>query len=232
MSWTPPGRTAETHSGMPPGVNSAWMLPPKPWALPEYQRSISRPFLLMVFSLHRSAATTLPSRIRYGRPCSGAFSSASRRPGAPGCQHPDGFVQVPVGGGLGDPEAVAEPGDIGTVPEPGQGEDCLFPAGQRSRPAPGADLAAVIGQQVREERGQLDGHVEHDTIGQHAEPPGSQWIFSETSSTGGSAPARGSCAMSACLPARPVTAWMTGSPLLRKPHCKAAATGDGLAGIV
>ena len=24
--------------------------------------------------------------------------------------------------------------------------------------------------------------------------------------------------MSACLPARPVTAWMTGSPLLRKPH--------------
>jgi hypothetical protein len=48
--------------------------------------------------------------------------------------------------------------------------------------------------------------------------PGSQWICSETSSTGGSAPARGSCAMSACLPVRPVATWMTGLPLLRKLH--------------
>jgi hypothetical protein len=55
-------------------------------------------------------------------------------------------------------------------PEPGQGEDCLLPAGQRAGPVAGADLPAVIGQQPREERGQLDGHVEHDTIRQHAGP--------------------------------------------------------------
>jgi hypothetical protein len=41
---------------------------------------------------------------------------------------------------------------------------------QPARPVPGADVAAVIGQQFREERGQLEGNVEHDTIGQHAEP--------------------------------------------------------------
>ena len=64
MSWVPPGRTGETHSGMPRGLNRAWMFPPKPWALPEYQRSISLPFLLMAFSFSRSAATILPSRIR------------------------------------------------------------------------------------------------------------------------------------------------------------------------
>ena len=44
------------------------------------------------------------------------------------------------------------------------------PAGQRARPVPGADVAAVIGQQFREERGQLEGNVKHDTIGQHAKP--------------------------------------------------------------
>jgi hypothetical protein len=38
----PAGRTAETRSGMPPGVNSAWMFPPRPWAWPEYQRPIWR----------------------------------------------------------------------------------------------------------------------------------------------------------------------------------------------
>ena len=82
MSWTPPGSTSETHSGMPRGVNSAWMLPPKACVLPEYQRSISLPFLLVVFSFSRSVATTLPSRIRYGSSCSLAASRASARPGA------------------------------------------------------------------------------------------------------------------------------------------------------
>jgi hypothetical protein len=64
MSWTPPGRTGEIHSGMPDGVNRAWMFPPKPCALPEYHRSIWLPLRLVVFSFSRSAATTLPSGIR------------------------------------------------------------------------------------------------------------------------------------------------------------------------
>jgi hypothetical protein len=38
------------------------MLPPKPCALPEYHQSICLSSRLMVFSLHRSAATPLPSR--------------------------------------------------------------------------------------------------------------------------------------------------------------------------
>ena len=53
-------------------------------------------------------------------------------------EHLDGLVQVPVGGGLRDPEAAAQPDDIGPVPEPAQDKDRLFPAGQRPRPAPGA----------------------------------------------------------------------------------------------
>ena len=67
---------------MPPGVNSAWMLPPKPWALPEYQRSISRPFLLMVFSLHQVGSDDLAVEDQVRQSLLFAFSSASRRPGA------------------------------------------------------------------------------------------------------------------------------------------------------
>jgi len=58
------------------------MFPPDACALPEYHRSISRPVLLMVFSAYRSDATILPSRIRYGSPCSLAFSTACRSDGA------------------------------------------------------------------------------------------------------------------------------------------------------
>ena len=50
--------------------------------LPEYQRSISLPFLLVVFSAHRSDAMSVPSRIRYGTPSPAAFSRASRSVGA------------------------------------------------------------------------------------------------------------------------------------------------------
>jgi hypothetical protein len=78
------GVTGEVRSGMPQGVNSAWMLPPKGWVLPEYHRSISPPRRLVVFSSRRSAATTLPSRIRYGSPYSFARPqrlARARRPG-------------------------------------------------------------------------------------------------------------------------------------------------------
>ena len=112
----------------------------------------------------------------------------------------DGLVFVPVRGGLGDPEALAQPPDVRPVPEPRQGEHRLLPAGQGTRPVPGADLAAVSGQQARHEQHQWQRDVKDDTIGQHAEPPGRRGILVETSSTGGSAFPRGSACASACPP--------------------------------
>src|SRR5712671_5653746 len=86
------------------------------------------------------------------------------------------------------------------VPEPRQDENRLLPAAQGTRVLPGADLAAVLEQQLRHEQNQWKRDVKGDTIGQHAEPPGTEGTFSETSCTGGSAPSRGSPDMSACLP--------------------------------
>jgi hypothetical protein len=45
-----------------------------------------------------------------------------------------------------------------------------FMAGQPAGSLPGADLAAVRGQQGGREPDQFSGDVEHDTIGDHAEP--------------------------------------------------------------
>jgi hypothetical protein len=45
----------------------AWMFP-KPRAFREHCRAVSRPFLVMVFSLRRTAATTLPPKSRCGSP--------------------------------------------------------------------------------------------------------------------------------------------------------------------
>jgi hypothetical protein len=57
-AWWLPHRDVHAAAGafVAGGVNNARMFPPNPWALPEYHRSISRPFLLMVFSLHRQCA--------------------------------------------------------------------------------------------------------------------------------------------------------------------------------
>ncbi len=56
------------------------MFPPKSFFFffffPEYHRSISRPFRLMVFSWQRSLSTISPSRITYGVPSATARSSA------------------------------------------------------------------------------------------------------------------------------------------------------------
>ena len=120
--------------------------------------------------------------------------------GRPRGEHLDGLVLVPVGGGLGDPETLAQPADVRPVPEPRQGEHRLLPAGQGTRPVPGADLAAVSGQQPGHEHHQWQRDVKDDTIGQHAEPPEPEGILVETSCTGGSAFPRGSRCMSACLP--------------------------------
>jgi hypothetical protein len=38
----------------------------------------------------------------------------------------DGLVLVPAGGGLGDPEALAQPADLRPVPEPRQGKTACF----------------------------------------------------------------------------------------------------------
>ena len=133
----------------------------------------------------------------------------------------DGLILVPVGGGLRDPEALAQPADVGPVPEPRQGEDRLLPTGQDGGAVPGADLTAVLGQQARHEQDQRQWDVKDDTIGQRAEPPGRYGSCGETSCTGGSAPSHGSPVMPACLPAPALTgvkSRMPGSPLLRKPH--------------
>jgi hypothetical protein len=58
----------------------------------------------------------------------------------------------------------------------------------------------VICEQPGHEHRQWQRDVKSDTIGQHAEPPGTEGILVETSCTGGSAPSRGSPVMSACLP--------------------------------
>ena len=47
-SWTLPGSASETHSGMPRGVNNAWMFPPKSWVFPEYHTSIVSPLRLIL----------------------------------------------------------------------------------------------------------------------------------------------------------------------------------------
>ena len=96
------------------------------------------------------------------------------QPRRAGREHVDGLVQVAVSGGLRQPEAAAEPRDVPFVPEPGQGEQRLPVAAQPAGSLPRADLAAVTGQQAGNEPDQVPGHVEHDTIGDHAEPlPGS-----------------------------------------------------------
>ena len=132
-------------------------------------------------------------------------------------EHLDGLVLVPVCGGLRDPEARAQPADVRPVPEPRQREDRLLPAGQGTGPIPGADLAAVLGQQARHEHRQLEGDVKGDTIGQHAEPPAGR-TCGETSCTGGSALSRGSPAYVRVSARMTVTPGTPGSPSLRKPH--------------
>src|SRR6185312_3043248 len=125
------------------------------------------------------------------------------QPWRAGRQDLDHLIEVPVRGGLRQPEAGAQPPDIALVPEPRQREQRLLIAAQPAGSLPRADLAPVPGEQPGNEPDQLPGHVEHDTIGDHAEPlPGSGLFFGETSSTGGSAPPQRSPRLSACLPGR------------------------------
>ena len=66
-------------------------------------------------------------------------------------------------------EAAAEPRDIalsGTTPGRTAPAGSSQPAGSPPRP----DLTAGAGQQAGNEPDQVPGHVEHDTIGDHAEP--------------------------------------------------------------
>jgi hypothetical protein len=52
----------------------------------------------------------------------------------------DALVLVPVGGGLRDPEALAEAGEARPVAEPGEDEDGLLVAGQGAGSVPGAEF--------------------------------------------------------------------------------------------
>jgi hypothetical protein len=85
-------------------------------------------------------------------------------------EHCDSLILVPVGRGLGDPEALAEAADVRLVTEPRKDEDGLVPAAQGAGSAPGADVGAVPGQQGRDLEREGQGHVESDPIIDHAEP--------------------------------------------------------------
>jgi hypothetical protein len=120
-----------------------------------------------------------------------------------GRQHADDFVKIAVGGGLRQPEPSAQPRDIALVPKPGQGEQRLPVAAQPAGSFPGADLAAVRRQQPGDEQDQLHGNVEHDTIGDHAEPlpvAGDLWRDFHR----GLRVSPATQLMSACLPGRPL----------------------------
>jgi hypothetical protein len=80
MSCTEPGSACETHSGNPLGAITAWMLPPRVWALPEYHRSMTSPFTLTTGSLRRSHGMTLPSRITCENPWPLARSAVGCEP--------------------------------------------------------------------------------------------------------------------------------------------------------
>src|SRR5512142_2540854 len=123
------------------------MFPPKSRVLPAYHKSMTVPLRLTVFARHRSVSTTLPSRIRSGTPSARARSSCSCSPGARAASTSINLVQVPVRGGLRQPEATAEPRDIALIPEPRQGEQRLPVAAQPPGSLPRADLAAADGQQ-------------------------------------------------------------------------------------
>lgn len=58
------------------------MLPPKSWVLPEYQASMTRPFLLVFLLFSRSEATTLPSRTTCDQPSAATLASAADNSGA------------------------------------------------------------------------------------------------------------------------------------------------------
>ena len=99
--------------------NSAWMFPPKSCVFPAYHKSMTVPLRLRVLvSRHRSVSTTLPSRGSGTAPPSARARSrsCSCRPGARAAQHLDDLVQVAVRRGLRQPEAAAEPRDIGPYP--------------------------------------------------------------------------------------------------------------------
>ena len=114
-------------------------------------------------------------------------------------EHLDGLVLVPVRGGLGDPESLAQPADVRAVPEPSQREDCLLPAGQGARPVPGADLAAVICQQPGHERHQWQRDVKDDDRTARGASGTGRDLGRDLLYRGSAFP-RGSRYMSACLP--------------------------------
>jgi len=90
----------------------------------------------------------------------------------PGGEHADGLVEVAVGGGLGDPQALPDQRYVTALPEPHQREHGLIGAAQRPAAGPGATVDPLGAQQGGEELRQFGGHVEHGRIGDHVEPFG------------------------------------------------------------
>jgi hypothetical protein len=67
----------------------------------------------------------------------------------------DDLIQVPVGGGLRQPEAGTQPRDVALVAKPRQPEQRLPVTAQLAGSLPGTDLAAAGGQQPGDEQDQL-----------------------------------------------------------------------------
>ena len=169
MSWVLPGRAAETHSGMPEGPVRAWTRPAWWCAFPEYHLSISVPFLLVFLSEQRSEAMRVPSRIRYGSPCSATFSRVSCRVGASALRTstPSSLYRWAVACEIPKPWPRRE---ARPVAEPGEDEDGLLVAGQGAGSVPGAEFLPAFPQEVRNLDHELERDVKSDTIGDHAEP--------------------------------------------------------------
>src|ERR1035437_9024299 len=114
--------------------------------------------------------------------------------------------------------STAKPRDIALVPEPRQPENRLPVTAQPAGSLPGPDLAAVRGQQPGHEQDPFPGDVEHDTIGDHAEPLPVYGDLQRDLFYRGSASIAGISGYVRVSAQMPLTSRMTDSTLLRKPH--------------
>lgn len=170
MSWVLPGSAAETHSGMPEGPVRAWTRPAWWCAFPRV------PFVyfcaLLAGFLVGAAVGGDEGAVedQVGKSLLSDFLQGVVQGGGQCPEDFDALVLVPVGGGLRDPEALAEAGETRPVAEPGEDEDGLLVAGQGAGSVPGAEFLPAFPQEVRNLDHELERDVKSDTIGDHAEP--------------------------------------------------------------
>ena len=94
----------DTHSGIPPSPDSAWMFPPGMMGLAGVPAVDLRPFLLVVFSAPVGGDDgTVQDQVR--QPQLHGLVQRLAQCGRPRGEHLDGLGQIPVGGDLRDPAA-------------------------------------------------------------------------------------------------------------------------------